>query len=79
VKLLRVGAPGEERPAVRTDDGRLLDLSSVTPDIDGAFLASGGVDRARAAVAAGGLPVFDAGDLRVGAPSPAPARSSASG
>jgi 2-keto-4-pentenoate hydratase/2-oxohepta-3-ene-1,7-dioic acid hydratase in catechol pathway len=68
VKLLRVGAPGEERPAVRTDDGRLLDLSSVTPDIDGAFLASGGVDRARAAVAAGGLPVFDAGDLRVGAP-----------
>jgi 2-keto-4-pentenoate hydratase/2-oxohepta-3-ene-1,7-dioic acid hydratase in catechol pathway len=68
VKLLRVGAPGEERPAVRTDDGRLLDLSSVTPDIDGAFLASGGVDRARAAVAAGGLPVFDAEDLRVGAP-----------
>ncbi|MFM9593752.1 fumarylacetoacetate hydrolase family protein [Streptomyces scabiei] len=68
MKLLRVGAPGEERPAVRTDDGRLLDLSSVTPDIDGAFLASGGVDRARAAVAAGGLPVLDAGDLRVGAP-----------
>ncbi|MBP5872427.1 fumarylacetoacetate hydrolase family protein [Streptomyces sp. LBUM 1486] len=68
MKLLRVGAPGEERPAVRTDDGRLLDLSSVTPDIDGAFLASGGVDRARAAVAAGGLPVLGTGDLRVGAP-----------
>ncbi|MDX3522731.1 fumarylacetoacetate hydrolase family protein [Streptomyces scabiei] len=68
MKLLRVGAPGEERPAVRTDDGRLLDLSPVTPDIDGAFLASGGVDRARAAVAAGGLPVLDTEDLRVGAP-----------
>ncbi|MEH0652563.1 fumarylacetoacetate hydrolase family protein [Streptomyces scabiei] len=68
MKLLRVGAPGEERPAVRTDDGRLLDLSSVTPDIDGAFLASGGVDRARAAVAAGGLPMLGTGDLRVGAP-----------
>ncbi|MDW8808789.1 fumarylacetoacetate hydrolase family protein [Streptomyces scabiei] len=68
MKLLRVGAPGEERPAVRTDDGRLLDLSSVTPDIDGAFLASGGVDRARAAVAAGGLPVLGTEDLRVGAP-----------
>ena len=47
MKLLRVGAPGEERPAVRTEDGRLLDLSPVTSDIDGAFLASGGVDRAR--------------------------------
>ncbi|KND26801.1 2-hydroxyhepta-2,4-diene-1,7-dioate isomerase, partial [Streptomyces stelliscabiei] len=58
MKLLRVGAPTEERPAVRTDDGRLLDLSSVASDIDGAFLASGGVDRARAAVEAGGLPVL---------------------
>ncbi|MCK8436564.1 fumarylacetoacetate hydrolase family protein [Streptomyces sp. D2-8] len=68
MKLLRVGAPGEERPAVRTDDGRLLDLSSVTRDIDGDFLASGGVDRARAAVVAGGLPELDTDGLRIGAP-----------
>jgi 2-keto-4-pentenoate hydratase/2-oxohepta-3-ene-1,7-dioic acid hydratase in catechol pathway len=68
VKLLRVGAPGEERPAVRTDDGRLLDVSSVTPDIDGAFLASGGVDRARVAVTAGELPELDPAGLRIGAP-----------
>ncbi|MFF7073253.1 fumarylacetoacetate hydrolase family protein [Streptomyces pseudovenezuelae] len=68
MKLLRLGAPGEERPAVRTDEGRLLDLSSVTPDIDGVFLASGGVDRARAAVAAGRLPELDADGLRIGAP-----------
>ncbi|WP_055716242.1 fumarylacetoacetate hydrolase family protein [Streptomyces torulosus] len=68
MKLLRVGAPGEERPAVRTDDGRLLDLSSVAPDIDGVFLACGGVDRARAAVEAGGLPVLDPEGLRIGAP-----------
>ncbi|GGW80433.1 fumarylacetoacetate hydrolase family protein [Streptomyces caelestis] len=68
MKLLRVGAPGEERPAVRTDDGRLLDLSSVTRDIDGDFLASGGVDRAGAAVVAGGLPELDADGLRIGAP-----------
>ncbi|MBE1594923.1 MULTISPECIES: fumarylacetoacetate hydrolase family protein [Streptomyces] len=68
MKLLRVGAPTEERPAVRTDDGRLLDLSSVASDIDGAFLASGGVDRARAAVEAGGLPVLDTEGLRIGAP-----------
>ncbi|MCX5263161.1 fumarylacetoacetate hydrolase family protein [Streptomyces sp. NBC_00199] len=68
MKLLRVGAPGQERPAVRTDDGRLLDLSSVTPDIDGVFLASGGVDRARVAVTAGELPELDPAGLRVGAP-----------
>jgi 2-keto-4-pentenoate hydratase/2-oxohepta-3-ene-1,7-dioic acid hydratase in catechol pathway len=73
VKLLRVGAPGAERPAVRTEDGRLLDLSSVTGDIDGGFLASGGLDRARAALAADALPVLGredpAGDgPRIGAP-----------
>jgi 2-keto-4-pentenoate hydratase/2-oxohepta-3-ene-1,7-dioic acid hydratase in catechol pathway len=68
VKLLRVGAPGEERPAVRTDDGRLLDLSCVTRDVDGAFLASDGIDRARAAIAAGDLPALDADGLRIGPP-----------
>lgn len=68
MKLLRVGAPGEERPAVRTDEGRLLDLSSVTSDIDGAFLASDGVGRARAAVAAGTLPALEADGLRIGPP-----------
>ncbi|WP_055711206.1 fumarylacetoacetate hydrolase family protein [Streptomyces torulosus] len=68
MKLLRVGAPGEERPAVRTDDGRLLDLSAVTADIDGTFLGSGGIERARAALEAGGLPEIDPGGLRIGAP-----------
>ncbi|GGT84769.1 fumarylacetoacetate hydrolase family protein [Streptomyces lateritius] len=68
MKLLRVGSPGEERPAVRIDDGRLLDLSSVTRDIDGGFLASRGIDRARAAVSAGELPELDREGLRIGAP-----------
>ncbi|MBV7696212.1 fumarylacetoacetate hydrolase family protein [Streptomyces sp. TRM70350] len=68
MKLLRVGAPGEERPAVRTDDGRLLDLSPVALDIDGAFLATGGVERARAAATTGELPELDADGLRIGAP-----------
>ncbi|WP_327313145.1 fumarylacetoacetate hydrolase family protein [Streptomyces sp. NBC_01235] len=68
MKLLRVGAPGQERPAVLTDDGRLLDLSSVTPDIDGVFLASGGVERARAAVAAGEPAELDQDGLRIGPP-----------
>jgi 2-keto-4-pentenoate hydratase/2-oxohepta-3-ene-1,7-dioic acid hydratase in catechol pathway len=68
LKLLRLGAPGEEKPAVRTDAGLLLDASSVTADIDGAFLGSGGLDRLRAAVGAGTLPELDAEGVRIGAP-----------
>jgi 2-keto-4-pentenoate hydratase/2-oxohepta-3-ene-1,7-dioic acid hydratase in catechol pathway len=68
MKLLRLGAPGEEVPAVLGDDRRTFALSGLTPDIDGAFLASGGVDRVRQALAAGTLPVLDPAGLRVGAP-----------
>lgn len=68
MKLARVGAPGEERPVV-VDGDRLLDLSSVTPDIDGAFLASGGLLLAAEAVAAGSLPVLEVdADVRYGPP-----------
>jgi 2-keto-4-pentenoate hydratase/2-oxohepta-3-ene-1,7-dioic acid hydratase in catechol pathway len=68
VKLLRVGPPGSERPAVLADDGRLLDLAGLTADLDGAFLASGGIERAKAAVTAGRLPELDPAGLRIGAP-----------
>ncbi|WP_275414217.1 fumarylacetoacetate hydrolase family protein [Microbispora siamensis] len=48
-------------------DGRVFDLSSVTGDIDGGFLAGGGVERVRSALAEGRLP--EAGPYgRVGAP-----------
>ena len=72
MQLMRLGAPGEERPVVRTDDGALFDLTPLTPDIDGRFLAQDGIQRAREAVSAGTLPgIDDPGDgtgLRVGAP-----------
>ncbi|AUG81912.1 2-hydroxyhepta-2,4-diene-1,7-dioate isomerase [Kitasatospora sp. MMS16-BH015] len=68
MKLLRVGAPGAEAPAVLGADGRLFGLSELTADIDGAFLAEGGIERAREALAAGRLPELDPRDLRVGAP-----------
>ena len=68
MKLLRVGAPGRERPAIRTEDGRILDISGLTADIDGPFLAGDGVARVRAALAAGSLPELDAAGVRVGAP-----------
>src|SRR5690242_9021378 len=67
VKLLRVGPADGERPCVLGADGRVLDLSSLTADIDGAFLAAGGVERVRAALAEGRLP--EAGPYeRIGAP-----------
>jgi 2-keto-4-pentenoate hydratase/2-oxohepta-3-ene-1,7-dioic acid hydratase in catechol pathway len=69
MKLLRVGEPGREIPAVRSDDGRILDISELTADVDGAFLAGDGVERVRAALAAGTLPELpDGRELRIGAP-----------
>ncbi|GAA1398581.1 fumarylacetoacetate hydrolase family protein [Catellatospora coxensis] len=65
MKFMRVGAPGAEKP-VLLSGGRHYDLTGITPDIDGAFLAGGGVDRARAA--ASDLPEIDVTGLRVGAP-----------
>jgi 2-keto-4-pentenoate hydratase/2-oxohepta-3-ene-1,7-dioic acid hydratase in catechol pathway len=70
VKLLRVGPKDAELPAVLDDEGRLRDLSGVMGggDLDGRFLADGGLDRVRAALASGDLPVLDAEGLRIGAP-----------
>ncbi|GGP00433.1 fumarylacetoacetate hydrolase family protein [Nonomuraea glycinis] len=66
MKLLRVGAVGQERPVVMDDAGDLRDIGE--PEIDGAFLASGGVARVREALDRGALPVIDAEGLRIGAP-----------
>ena len=68
MKLARLGPPGAERPVV-VDGSAVRDLSGLTPDVDGAFLAGGGIDRVRQALADGRLPeVLDAAALRVGAP-----------
>ncbi|MFF4146604.1 fumarylacetoacetate hydrolase family protein [Streptomyces sp. NPDC001698] len=68
MRFLRIGPPGAETPVVATADGEYHDLRSVTAEIDGAFLGSGGVERARAALAAGALPPFDVTGLRIGPP-----------
>ncbi|MFI6731203.1 fumarylacetoacetate hydrolase family protein [Streptomyces atratus] len=68
MKLLRIGPPGAETPVAATPDGEYHDLRSVAADIDGAFLGSGGVGRARAALAAGALPPFDVTGLRISPP-----------
>ncbi|MFG1704511.1 fumarylacetoacetate hydrolase family protein [Nonomuraea sp. M3C6] len=66
MKLLRVGPVGQERPVVLDAAGDLRDIGE--PEIDGAFLASGGVARVRDALERGALPVVDAEGLRIGAP-----------
>ena len=68
MELLRLGAVGEERPYVRAADGTVHDLTPLTADIDGTFLAGDGVARTRAALEAGELPVAETEGLRVGAP-----------
>jgi 2-keto-4-pentenoate hydratase/2-oxohepta-3-ene-1,7-dioic acid hydratase in catechol pathway len=73
VQLLRLGPVGEERPYVRATDGTVYDLSPVTTEIDGAFLAADGIARTRAALGAGSLTAADVGSLRVGAPVARPA------
>jgi 2,4-didehydro-3-deoxy-L-rhamnonate hydrolase len=68
LRLMRVGAVGAERPVVLDDGGRAFDLSGLTNDIDGAFLAEDGIARTRAALAAGELPAADVDGERIGAP-----------
>lgn len=68
MKLMRVGERGAERPVLRADDGRHYGLSALTDDIDGEFLASDGIERVRAAHAAGQLSEVDIEGQRVGAP-----------
>ncbi|WP_053715897.1 fumarylacetoacetate hydrolase family protein [Saccharothrix sp. NRRL B-16348] len=68
MQLLRLGPTGSERPAVRADDGVTYDLTPVTDDVTGAFLAADGIARTRAALAAGELhPIVDDG-ARIGPP-----------
>lgn len=68
--LMRIGAPGAEKPVARLDDEHYVDLSDLTRDFDEEFFGSGGLDRIRPIVAeraAGGDVSAFAGE-RVGAP-----------
>ncbi len=68
MRLMRLGPPGAERPAVQVAGGPVLDLSSVTGDIDGAFLAADGAARAAEAATSGRLPELSTDGVRIGAP-----------
>ncbi|MEE6287864.1 fumarylacetoacetate hydrolase family protein [Georgenia sp. MJ173] len=66
--FLRVGEPGVERPVVVDDDGTAHDLTPVTADIDGAFLAADGIATTRRALSDRRLPVLDIAGQRLGSP-----------
>jgi 2-keto-4-pentenoate hydratase/2-oxohepta-3-ene-1,7-dioic acid hydratase in catechol pathway len=67
VEFLRVGTAGEERAVVR-EGGVAYALDGLAADIDGAFLAGGGIDRVRRALVAGELPATSIEGERIGAP-----------
>jgi 2-keto-4-pentenoate hydratase/2-oxohepta-3-ene-1,7-dioic acid hydratase in catechol pathway len=58
MRLARAGAPGAEIPVVSTADGGWCDLRPVAADVDAAFLAGDGIERAHAALVSGILPVL---------------------
>jgi 2,4-didehydro-3-deoxy-L-rhamnonate hydrolase len=68
MRFMRVGEPGRERPAVQGDDDLVFDITPVTDDVDGPFLAGGGIQRVRDAVTGGTLPCLDTSGLRLGPP-----------
>lgn len=68
MRLMRIGELGRERPVVLSEENRYFDLRPLTEDVDGGFLARGGVARARDALSAGTLPEIAAPSGRIGAP-----------
>ena len=70
MQLMRIGAPGAEKPVVRVDDAHYVDVSDVTPDFDERFFGSGGpavlAGPVAERVATGDVRPF--GDERIGAP-----------
>ncbi|MHC5794646.1 fumarylacetoacetate hydrolase family protein [Lacisediminihabitans sp. FW035] len=67
MKFARIGALGQERPVVLVDQAT-FDIGGITSDITAQFLESDGVDRVRAALAAGVLPTVETAGERIGAP-----------
>ena len=70
MKLMRLGAPGAEKPVVRVDDETYVDVSDVVGDFDEAFFGSDGLALLREVVATRvdtGQVVRFAGE-RIGAP-----------
>lgn len=72
MRLMRIGEYGSERPAVRLDDGRVLDCSSLYPDFDPAFFRGEGLQALPSQLTGADLPEIDLASVRIGAPVAAP-------
>ncbi|BCW60633.1 fumarylacetoacetate hydrolase family protein [Arthrobacter sp. StoSoilB20] len=72
LKFARLGTAGNEQPAVIAQDAqgaeKYFSLTPLTQDIDGAFLATDGIERTRQALDNGELPEISPEGLRIGAP-----------
>jgi 2,4-diketo-3-deoxy-L-fuconate hydrolase len=70
MKLIRVGSPGAEKPAVLIAEGQYVDVSDLVTDFDEHFFGTGGVALIRDAVVArtGAGKVQELGDQRLGPP-----------
>ncbi|WP_461188616.1 fumarylacetoacetate hydrolase family protein [Arthrobacter sp. Z4-13] len=70
MKLLRIGAPGNEKPAALVTDDTFVDLSDVVSDFDERFFHDGGIERIRTVVAerASRQEVSKLDGQRIGAP-----------
>jgi 2,4-didehydro-3-deoxy-L-rhamnonate hydrolase len=68
--LMRIGAPGAEKPVVRVDDQSYVDLFDIVDDFNEGFFGGGGLDHIRPIVAerAAAGRVFRFAGQRVGAP-----------
>ncbi|GAB2606357.1 2-hydroxyhepta-2,4-diene-1,7-dioate isomerase [Paractinoplanes abujensis] len=68
--LMRIGAPGAEKPAVRAGENDYVDVSDLVKDFDEEFFGSGGIERIAGPVAeriaAGDVRLI--GGQRIGAP-----------
>lgn len=67
MKLVRIGPPGQERPAVLDENGSPLDLTPITGDIDGPLLETG-LDEVRRAFEGGTLEPLEGAGERFGPP-----------
>lgn len=70
MKLVRFGAPGDERPGVQLEDGSCIDASGFCADYDEAFFGSGGIEKLRGFVTSHGdrAPRVSRGTTRLGPP-----------
>ena len=68
MRLVRLGAPGAEKPAALLDDENYIDLSDVVDDFNESFFAAGRMDEIANVVADRWDTAKPIGSLRIGAP-----------